>query len=70
MAVVNCLIGIGIYSPPQDEYGNSVRGINACIDLAEEFGLHAFELPNAGAGLMKPLKELFPHCAASGQPDR
>lgn len=53
MAVVNRQIGIGIFSPPLDEHGNSVRGINACIDLAEEFGLHAFEFTNAGAGLLK-----------------
>jgi len=53
MAVVNRQIGIGIFSPPLDEYGNSVRAIRACIDLAEEFGLHAFEFTNAGAGLLK-----------------
>lgn len=53
MAVVNRQIGIGIFSPPLDAYGNSVRGIKACVDLAEEFGLHAFEFTNAGGGLLK-----------------
>jgi glutaminase len=53
MAVVNRQIGIGIFSPPLDAHGNSVRGIRACVDLAEEFGLHAFEFTNAGAGLLK-----------------
>ena len=53
MAVVNRQIGIGIFSPSLDPYGNSVRGIRACIDLAEEFGLHAFEFTNAGSGLLK-----------------
>jgi glutaminase len=53
MAVVNRQIGIGIFSPPLDAFGNSVRGIKACVDLAEEFGLHAFEFTNAGGGLLK-----------------
>lgn len=53
MAVVNRQIGIGVFSPPLDAYGNSVRGIKACVDLAEEFGLHAFEFTNAGGGLLK-----------------
>jgi glutaminase len=52
LAVVNRQIGIGIYSPRLDEVGNSVRAINACIDLAEELGLHAFEFTNKGSGLL------------------
>jgi len=35
--------GIGIFSPPLDSKGNSVRGIRACQELSERFGLHAFE---------------------------
>ncbi|HEY2415412.1 MAG TPA: glutaminase A [Pirellulaceae bacterium] len=35
--------GIGIFSPPLDAKGNSVRGIRACQELSERFGLHAFE---------------------------
>jgi glutaminase len=52
MAVVNRQIGIGLFSPRLDERGNSVRGIQACISLAEELGLHAFEFTNAGSGLL------------------
>ena len=52
MAVVNRQIGIGMYSPRLDEHGNSVRGILACVQLAEELGLHAFEFSNTGSSLL------------------
>jgi glutaminase len=52
MAVVNRQVGIGLFSPLLDKQGNSVRGIKACIDLAEEFGLHAFEFTNAGSRML------------------
>lgn len=52
MAVVNRQIGIGVFSPRLDEYGNSVRATAACIDLAEELGLHAFEFTNVGSGML------------------
>jgi glutaminase len=42
LAVVPGLAGIGVFSPPLDENGNSVRGIAVCRHLAREFGLHAF----------------------------
>jgi glutaminase len=34
--------GIGVFSPPLDANGNSVRGIAVCRHLAREFGLHVF----------------------------
>ena len=43
-AVVPGQFGIGIFSPPLDASGNSVRGIKVCEELSERFGLHAFEL--------------------------
>lgn len=52
MAVVNRQIGIGIFSPRLDEQGNSVRAIAACIALAEELGLHAFEFTNVGSSML------------------
>jgi glutaminase len=43
-------LGIGIFSPPLDEYGNSVRGVTACKEISRAFGLHVFNnRPNAGA---------------------
>jgi glutaminase len=43
IAVVPGQAGIGVFSPLLDERGNSVRGIRACTDLSERFGLHVFD---------------------------
>ena len=40
MAVVPGQLGIGIFSPPLDAHGNSVRGIAVCRDLAQDLDLH------------------------------
>jgi glutaminase len=42
IAVLPGKVGIGVFSPPLDAQGNSVRGIRACVDLAREFNLHLF----------------------------
>jgi len=43
LAVVPGQFGIGIFSPPLDAKGNSVRGVAVCRELSERFGLHCFE---------------------------
>ncbi len=43
VGVVPGRFGIGVYSPPLDNKGNSVRGIAAFRELSERFGLHIFE---------------------------
>jgi glutaminase len=43
VAVVPGRFGIGIFSPPLDAKGNSVRGVSVCRELSDRFGLHAFE---------------------------
>jgi len=43
-AVVPEKLGIGIFSPPLDEKGNSFRGIKVCEDLSRDFGLHLFNV--------------------------
>jgi len=40
MAVVPGQLGIGIFSPPLDAHGNSVRGVAVCRDLARDLDLH------------------------------
>ena len=40
VAVLPGQIGIGVFSPPLDAKGNSVRGIEACRRLASDFSLH------------------------------
>ncbi len=46
------MLGIGLYSPKLDAKGNSVRGGEACAELAHRFGLHAFESKFGGPSLL------------------
>ncbi len=55
MAVVNRQMAVAVYSPRLDERGNSVRGIQVCADLSDEFGLHAFDVTNFGSSLLRTL---------------
>lgn len=40
LAVLPGQLGIGVFSPPLDEQGNSLRGIKVCMDLSRELSLH------------------------------
>ena len=51
VGVVPGQFGIGIFSPPLDAKGNSVRGIQVCQELSQRFGLHAFETGFTGETL-------------------
>lgn len=55
VAVVPGRLGIGIFSPPLDAKGNSVRGVKACADLSRRFGLHLFESGFAGPDIVSQL---------------
>jgi glutaminase len=55
LGIVNRQLGIAVYSPKLDAKGNSVRGILACRDLANELGLHAFEFTNVGSNFMQSM---------------
>jgi glutaminase len=55
LAVVNRQIGIATFSPRLDERGNSARGIEACVELASRFGLHAFDCLNVGSSFLSAL---------------
>jgi glutaminase len=60
LAVVPGKMGIGVFSPGLDVYGNSVRGVGVCGDLSERLGLHVFateaedELLATENGLVRP----------------
>ncbi|MBD2677328.1 MULTISPECIES: glutaminase A [Nostoc] len=43
IAVVPNQMGIGVFSPPLDVRGNSVRGVKVCEELSQRLGLHLFE---------------------------
>ena len=44
MAVLPGQFGLGVFSPALDEKGNSVRGIEACRRLSNDFSLHLFNV--------------------------
>ena len=52
MAVVNRQLGIATYSPRLDEFGNSCRGVEACVELASRLGLHVFDCLNTGSSYL------------------
>jgi glutaminase len=43
LAVAPGRLGIGVYSPPLDPVGNSVRGIAAVTSLSRDLGLHVLD---------------------------
>jgi glutaminase len=43
VGVIPGRFGIGVFSPPLDAKGNSVRGIQVCQELSDRFGMHMFE---------------------------
>jgi glutaminase len=53
VAVLPGQLGIGIFSPPLDALGNSVRGIKACEDLSRDLNLHMLRVPNTTASVIR-----------------
>jgi glutaminase len=51
VGVIPGKFGIGVFSPLLDAKGNSVRGVLACQELSQRFGLHIFESGFTGATL-------------------
>ena len=43
IAVVPGQMGIAVFSPPLDQRGNSIRGIEVCQELSRRFNLHILE---------------------------
>jgi glutaminase len=48
LAVLPGQFGLGVFSPPLDERGNSVRAIRVCEEIATELGVHMFTSQEAG----------------------
>jgi glutaminase len=42
LCVIPGKMGIGVFSPGLDPYGNSVRGVRVCKEISEHLGLHVF----------------------------
>jgi len=57
LAVSPGQFGIGLFSPPLDAAGNSVRGVLACERLAQRSGLHLLHDATSGARAAKVLED-------------
>ena len=53
LAVLPGRMGIAAFSPRLDEQGNSVRGVKACRELSERFGLHLFGAHHNGRAVVR-----------------
>ena len=56
LAVSPGQFGIGLFSPPLDPAGNSVRGVAACERLSDRLGLHLLHDATSGARAAKVLQ--------------
>jgi glutaminase len=53
IAVLPGQLGIGIFSPPLDAKGNSVRGLRVCSALSRRWDLHLFNRPGIGKSVVR-----------------
>src|ERR1041384_7740388 len=53
IAVLPGQLGIGVFSPPLDSRGNSVRGLRVCDELSRFFDLHLFNTPHASKSVIR-----------------
>jgi glutaminase len=53
MAVLPGQAGIGVFSPPLDARGNSVRGIEVCKNLSKDFNLHCLRVPRSSRSAIR-----------------
>src|SRR3954464_12285273 len=60
MATIPGKMGIGVFSPGLDPYGNSVRGVNVCHEVSERLGLHVFATDDEDAMIGPPTGDAHP----------
>jgi glutaminase len=53
LAVLPGQLGIGIFSPPLDEHGNSVRGVATCRAMSDDLELHFLRAPRASLSTVR-----------------
>jgi glutaminase len=53
IAVLPGQLGIGVFSPPLDERGNTVRGVQVCETLSRDLGLHFLQPPRPSVGTVR-----------------
>jgi glutaminase len=58
LAVLPGQLGIGVFSPPLDPRGNSVRGVAACRELSRDFELHFLHVPRPARATLRACYDL------------
>jgi glutaminase len=58
MAVLPGQLGVGVFSPPLDERGNSLRGVAACEAISHDLGLHFLQPPRLVASTVRARYDL------------
>ena len=53
LGVVPGQLGIGVFSPPLDSHGNSVRGLAVCRDLSRDLDLHFLRAPRSSRSVFR-----------------
>ena len=53
IAVLPGQLGIGVFSPPLDERGNSVRGVKVCETISRDLGRHFLQPPRPSASTVR-----------------
>ena len=53
LAVLPGQLGIGVFSPPLDARGNSVRGVRVCKDLSRDFNLHFLRVARSARSALR-----------------
>jgi glutaminase len=58
LAVLPGQLGIGVFSPPLDARGNSVRGVSVCREMSRDFELHFLRVPRPARGALRARYDL------------
>jgi len=58
LAVLPGQLGIGVFSPPLDARGNSVRGVAVCRELSRDFELHFLRVPRPARSTLRACYDL------------
>ena len=53
LVVVPGQLGIGVFSPPLDSHGNSIRGLAVCRDLSRDLDLHFLRAPRSSRSVFR-----------------
>jgi glutaminase len=58
MAVVPQKLGLGVFSPYLDQWGNSVRAVRVCEAISKEHHLHLFDIYERNQQMMKYIEQV------------